>query len=248
VPDFVYHDLMLQFDEKVEKCCSIVQTIMMKQGLCKFLDWRIKNRGNSLPIPLTSRTLTQVEREFWPVFFDQGLRMPAKSFLQYFFRWLKMEHPKMNTFWLYGTASVGKTFFMEQLLNPWLDICVNVSNQGIVNDFALSHLLKAGIIIWEEPFCDISVAQDMKNVLGGKPHMISRKFIQDRQMLTRKPVFITSNYKDLQHGVGVTMEDHYAFMERTLMLTVYKTCIPDEMPFDSFWCYATELMKSGKLQ
>lgn len=180
--------------------------------------------------------ITDNEIKFWTEFF-QRMNVPIEEFVKTLKEWLNMTHMKKNVLWLYGSPNAGKTFFAMQILYPLMSVMERISNQGLAQEFALSNLLDCSCMLWEEPICDPTVAQDMKSVMGGMNITVAKKF-SARQTLMRKPLLITSNYSDLTHGVGYSNIEAQALDARRFFFTVPGTMIVDEIiPADSFWSF-----------
>lgn len=180
------------------------------------------------------RAISDQESQFWQNFFIyQGIYFP--SFKESLISWMFMKDTKVNTLWLYGLPNAGKSFLATQILYPFNGCIGVISNQGLLNEFALSHILDSSVLLWEEPFTDPSVAQDMKSVLGGKPIAVPMKYTC-RQMLVRKPVLITSNYKDLTQGYNCIPVEMEALNARRYIFTLnHPTSFDFLVPDDSFW-------------
>lgn len=186
------------------------------------------------------RECTEEEKSMWTNYFMSN-HISVEEFLYFLKRWINCEDPKKNTLWLYGSPNHGKTFLAKQICNPFTPFLERVSNQGLANEFAMSNVLGGKIVLWEEPFCDMSLAQDMKNLLAGEPVTVAKKF-QSRQTLSRRPVLITSNYQDLQRGIALNSVEEAALDKRRFMWTFISVFKPAFMvPDDSFWCWVASL-------
>ena len=185
---------------------------------------------------IPTRTITEQEETFWSMFFFNH-NISEREFFDALHKWIFMTDTKKNTLWLYGPPNSGKSFLAAQIIHPFEKSIGVISNQGILNEFALSHLLQSSLLLWEEPFTDVGVAQDMKNVLGGKPIAVPMKY-NVRQVLNRKPILITSNYEDLTQGVNASFLELDALNKRRFMFTMtYKPIFNFQVPADSLWQY-----------
>lgn len=110
---------------------------------------------------------------------------------------LTKSDPKINAIRFVGTANSGKTLLANCLCDPFIT-CYN-NNHGSENEFYLSNMLNKSIILCEELYITIATAEDMKSVLGGQPIDIAKKF-NEKQLLSRTPVIITSNYARFGRG------------------------------------------------
>lgn len=121
-----------------------------------------------------------------PNFFAKCL----KSFLE------KSEH-KINGLRLVGVPNSGKTLIANCIISPF--ICCYMNNHGSENEFFMSNMLNKAIILCEELYITIATAEDFKSVLGGQNLDIAKKF-NEKQLLTRTPCIITSNWERFGRG------------------------------------------------
>lgn len=110
---------------------------------------------------------------------------------------LNKELNKVNCLRLIGVPNSGKTLLANCIVAPFIT-CYN-NNHGSENEFYLSNMLNKSIILCEELYITIATAEDMKSVLGGQPLDIAKKF-SEKQLLSRTPVIITSNYRRFGRG------------------------------------------------
>lgn len=118
---------------------------------------------------------------------------------------LKKSDAKINCLRLIGTANSGKTLLANCICEPFIT-CYN-NNHGSENEFYLSNMLNKSIILCEELYITIATAEDMKSVLGGQPIDIAKKF-NEKQLLSRTPVVITSNYSKFGRGHLAPIDEH----------------------------------------
>lgn len=104
---------------------------------------------------------------------------------------------KINCLRLIGTPNSGKTLIANCIVEPFI-VCYN-NNHGSENEFYLSAMLNKSIILCEELYVTIATCEDLKSVLGGQPIDIAKKF-NEKQLLSRTPVIITSNYNKFGRG------------------------------------------------
>lgn len=104
---------------------------------------------------------------------------------------------KINAMRLIGVPNSGKTLLANCICEPFIT-CYN-NNHGSENEFYLSNMLNKSIILCEELYVTVATAEDFKSVLGGQPIDIAKKF-SEKQLLSRTPVIITSNYDRLGRG------------------------------------------------
>lgn len=110
---------------------------------------------------------------------------------------LEKTHEKVNSFRLVGLPNSCKTLISNCIVEPFITCRMN--NHGSENEFYLSNMLNKSIIQCEELYVTIATAEDLKSVLGGQPIDIAKKF-NEKQMLSRTPVIITSNYTRFGRG------------------------------------------------
>lgn len=104
---------------------------------------------------------------------------------------LNKSQQKINTLRIYGTPNSGKTLIANLIVEPF--ICCFMNNHGSENEFYASNMLNKAIILCEELYVTVATAEDFKSILGGQSIDISKKF-NEKQLLCRTPVIITSNY------------------------------------------------------
>lgn len=110
---------------------------------------------------------------------------------------LEKVHPKINAIRLVGVPDSCKTLISNCIVEPF--ICCRMNNHGSENEFFMSNMLNKSIIQCEELYITIATAEDFKSVLGGQPLDIAKKF-NEKQLLKRTPVIITSNYERFGRG------------------------------------------------
>lgn len=104
---------------------------------------------------------------------------------------------KINCLRIYGAPNSGKTLIANCIVKPF--ICCYNNNHGSENEFYMANMLNKSIILCEELYITIATAEDFKSVLGGQPIDIAKKF-NEKQLLSRTPVVITSNYERFGRG------------------------------------------------
>lgn len=110
---------------------------------------------------------------------------------------LEKTEPKINAIRLIGSPNSCKTLISNCIVEPF--ICCRMNNHGSENEFFMSNMLNKSIIQCEELYITIATAEDFKSVLGGQPIDIAKKF-NEKQLLMRTPVIITSNYSRFGRG------------------------------------------------
>lgn len=104
---------------------------------------------------------------------------------------------KINCLRLIGSPNSGKTLLANLIVEPFIPCYMN--NHASENEFYLSNMLNKAIILCEELYITTATAEDFKSVLGGQPIDISKKH-QEKQLLSRTPVIVTSNYSKFGRG------------------------------------------------
>lgn len=105
---------------------------------------------------------------------------------------LAMKHLKVNCLRIWGVPNSCKSIISFAICEKF--ICSYLSNHCSENEFYLSNVLNKSIILCEELFITPSTAEDFKGILGGKNIDVSKKF-NEKQILSRTPVIVTSNYQ-----------------------------------------------------
>lgn len=139
---------------------------------------------------------------------------------------------KVNCLRLIGSANSGKTLIANCICLPFIT-CYN-NNHGSENEFYLSNMLNKSLILCEELYITIATAEDMKSVLGGQPLDIAKKF-NEKQLLSRTPVIMTSNHERFGRGHLAPVD------ENALALRCYtfyfNHVVKPELKLDSYQFY-----------
>lgn len=107
------------------------------------------------------------------------------------------EKPKVNCIRLYGAPNSGKSL-LGQLISSCFITCY-ANNHGSENEFFLSNFLNKALILCEELYVTQATAEDFKSILGGANIDISKKY-SEKQILSRTPIIVTSNFNDFGRG------------------------------------------------
>lgn len=105
--------------------------------------------------------------------------------------------PKINALKIQGIPNSGKTLIAQLICKSFITCYAN--NHGSENEFFMSNFLNKAIILCEELFITHATCEDFKQILGGSPLDIDKKF-QNKQILSRTPIIITSNYQKFGRG------------------------------------------------
>lgn len=143
------------------------------------------------------------QHELRQIFLLNGInkRHFAECLYKVFTKW---EH-KRNTIRLVGIPNSGKTLIANCICEPFVTCYMN--NHGSENEFFMSNMLNKSIILCEELYITIATAEDFKSVLGGQPLDIAKKF-NEKQLLQRTPVIVTSNFQKFGRGHLSTMDEN----------------------------------------
>lgn len=145
---------------------------------------------------------------------------------------LSKSDSKINCFRMIGTPNSGKTLLANCIVDPF--VCCYNNNHGSENEFYLSNFLNKSIILCEELYITIATAEDMKSVLGGQPIDVAKKF-NEKQLLSRTPVIITSNYDRFGRG-HISTVDELALSLRCLTFR-FRRSVKPEVKLDSYQFY-----------
>lgn len=104
---------------------------------------------------------------------------------------------KKNTLRLVGVPNSCKTLIANCICEPF--ICCYNNNHGSENEFYLSNMLNKSIVLCEELYITIATCEDFKSILGGQVIDIAKKY-NEKQMLCRTPMVITTNHKLFGRG------------------------------------------------
>lgn len=152
---------------------------------------------------------------------------------------LEKSENKMNTLRLVGLPNSCKTLISNCIVEPFITCRMN--NHGSENEFYLSNMLNKAIIQCEELYITIATAEDFKSVLGGQFIDIAKKF-NEKQLLSRTPVIITSNYSKFGRG-HLSPVDENALSLRCFNFTMnsaYKPLL--KLEWQQFYLYMMSLL------
>lgn len=141
---------------------------------------------------------------------------------------------KINCIRLIGVPNSGKTLIGNCIVKPF--ICCYMNNHGSENEFFLSNMLNKSIILCEELYVTTATCEDFKSILGGQPIDISKKF-NEKQMLSRTPVILTSNHKLFgRNHLGTIDEQALALRCHTFEFTA-EVCPEIQLDWQQFYLY-----------
>lgn len=139
--------------------------------------------------------LPDQENELIRLFHTQ--RINIVQFFQCLKEVLNCTWPKINTLKIQGIPNSGKTMLAQLIGKPFITCYAN--NHGSENEFFLSNFLNKSVILCEELYVTQATCEDFKQILGGCPIDIDKKF-QSKQIWMRTPIIITSNYQKFGRG------------------------------------------------
>lgn len=118
---------------------------------------------------------------------------------------LLCDHPKKNCLKLWGSPNSGKSLLAQLICNCFISCYAN--NHGSENEFFLSNFLNKSIILCVELYITQATCEDFKSILAGAPIDICKKF-QEKQILSRTPVIVTSNFSLFGRGHLSPMDEN----------------------------------------
>lgn len=167
----------------------------------------------------------------WKRLFDEN-NICIKTFVKDVKMILCMHHPKINCLFINGVSNSGKSLLIYSISKPFLYTALSNFKTG--GDFIYEGALLSTIIVVDEIAVSKTVAPDFKQLLGGSSITIAKKH-STHQLLTRRPVLITSQYTQL--GMGwLPAADELAFRNRmkiySLKSEFISTC---NLSYESLW-------------
>lgn len=157
---------------------------------------------------LDQASFGQVNRRKIDAFLERQKVDPVE-FAKDLHEWLWQEHPKKNTFVLYGPPNTGKSSFIRPLvaLFRWGQILQ-------AHQFMFQNCLRKEIVVWEEPLISKDFADKCKLLFEGSTQMVEVKS-HAPQLLERTPIIITTNKPIWQY----CSSDKLAFQARCYIYT-----------------------------
>jgi Parvovirus non-structural protein NS1 len=114
-----------------------------------------------------------------------------ENFIDILYNVLESTGPKLNTVILIGPQSCGKSYFVDWIIQYFLNAAfLNIVDPKYV--FKYQDLLNRRIVHWNEPNYHPDQIDFLKTVLGGEQGKISVKFC-DEMPIFRMPFLITTN-------------------------------------------------------
>lgn len=102
---------------------------------------------------------------------------------------LKMNHKKINAFYMQGQSNAGKTFFLKGVV----PVDSKPGYHTTSKEFPFGDAVNAPLIIINELTIESPAKAELyKNIIGGEPTQVNIKN-RPSQLMNRKPVLITSN-------------------------------------------------------
>lgn len=104
---------------------------------------------------------------------------------------------KINCVRLTGVANSGKSLLFQLITSCFITCYAN--NHGSENEFYMSNFLNKAVILCEELYVTQATCEDFKSILGGANIDIAKKY-SEKQILSRTPILITSNFEHFGRG------------------------------------------------
>lgn len=133
--------------------------------------------------------------EIKTIFYNNNI--DTKKFCTDLITVLRKSDYKINGLKLYGNPDTCKSLIGNCIVAPF--VCCYMNNHGSENEFFISNMLNKSIVLCEELFVTPATAEDFKSILGGQNIDISKKY-NEKQLMCRTPIIITSNYKQFGRG------------------------------------------------
>lgn len=135
------------------------------------------------------------EKEILRLFKVQGV--DPVYFTECLYNVLNCQQNKINAIKICGVPNSGKTLLAQLIASVFISCYAN--NHGSESEFFLSNFLNKSLIVCEELYITRATCEDFKSILGGAAIDIAKKF-QEKQILARTPMIITSNYDTYGRG------------------------------------------------
>lgn len=126
------------------------------------------------------------------------------EFWQTLYNIMERKLPKMNSIYICGPPSAGKTYFSDAVLAYYMNVG-HLGNFDKYTSFPLNDCVNRRVILWNEPSVCPSKWETVKMITGGDVCPAAVKF-QNNAAVTKTPLIITSN--------DYNMFDHEAFKDR----------------------------------
>lgn len=119
---------------------------------------------------------------------------------------LNLKDFKITGLFLTGVPNSGKSLLANLILDVFK--CKGtLKNTSITSEFFLSPLLNSSIILYNEPFTEEFLLEDLKSILGGEQIIVNKKYVSP-QLTNRIPFIITSNFNSLSHGFASPVSEN----------------------------------------
>lgn len=116
----------------------------------------------------------------------------VRTFLQQIYFVLEKKLPKKNTILIHGPVCCGKNFFIDMILNFFINKG-QLNNANKFNNFPFQDAPNRRIIFWDEPNYEAGAIEQMKNIFGGDSCKVRVKF-KEECTVYRTPVFVLTNH------------------------------------------------------
>lgn len=139
--------------------------------------------------------LPEEEYELLNIFRAQNI--DPEYFMTCLYDLLLCKNHKRNCIRFWGIPNSCKSLIAQLIVDCF--ICAYANNHGSEQEFFFSNFLNKAIILCEELYVTTATIEDFKSILGGAPIDISKKF-HEKQLMSRTPFIITSNFKLFGRG------------------------------------------------
>jgi Parvovirus non-structural protein NS1 len=114
--------------------------------------------------------------------------------------WITRRTGKRATLRLYGPPSTGKTTIAACIMRPWHTAIINTMQSVKNPNFMLQHTVGKSLILMEEPYFTIDVAEEMKKLMAANECQTDTKHGEMCTILNI-PTLITMNGTQFGHGL-----------------------------------------------
>lgn len=141
---------------------------------------------------------------------------------------------KINAFRMFGKPDTCKSLLANCIVAPF--VCCYMNNHGSENEFFISNMLNKSIVLCEELYITTATAEDFKSILGGQNIDVDKKY-NEKQLMCRTPIIITSNYERFGRG-HIGELDEQALRNRCFSFTFNVTYKPSiKLSCDQFYLF-----------
>jgi len=114
--------------------------------------------------------------------------------------WITRATGKRATLRLYGPPNTGKTALASCIIRPWHTAVINTMQTVKNPNFMFQHTVGKSLILMEEPYFTIDVAEEMKKVMAANETQTDTKH-GDMCTIMDIPILVTMNGTQFGHGL-----------------------------------------------